>query len=284
MIKILENKSKALIDPAWHWRELRKKEVESMVIHQVISSPNHHDLDPETEHFFRSFVLSVRLGNLFSLRMCFVAATSASMRHISRICSARLTELCLSLDSSWEGYTCHTTKPGSNGDFAWFCLRSNDACKPLADHSSVLCIAYVSEQVRLDVYAFFTPRLIRRWEFFAGNFWFVVQTCHRGSHHALRDSASEFWVCRFVDSESQKQKHSPTAELRICCGMWLSIWLTRRKTTKFSSKFHCRTLLALWRLVERSVLFLVAGRHVLLRAFSRMGCNLRHKRIDFQEA
>ena len=27
-----------------------------------------------------------------------------------------------------------------------FCLRSNDACKPLADHASVLCIAYVSNK------------------------------------------------------------------------------------------------------------------------------------------
>ena len=92
--------------------------------------------------------------------------------------------------------------------------------------------------------------------FFAGDFWFIVQPCHRGSHHALRDSASEFWVCRFWDSESQKQKHSPTEELRICCGMWLLIWLTRPKTTKFSSKFHCRQLLVSWR-AERSVLFFV---------------------------
>ena len=113
--------------------------------------------------------------------------------------------------------------------------------------------------------------------FFAGDFWFIVQTCHRGFHHA-GDSASEFWVCRFVDSESQKQKHSPTAELRICCGMWLSILLTRQKTTRFSSKFHCRTCWCYggwWRGCVSC-----AGRHVLLHGFGRMGCNLRQKWID----
>ena len=65
----------------------------------------------------------------------------------------------------------------------------------------------------------------------------------------------DFW--NLLDSESQKQKISPTAELRICCGMWLLIWLTRPKTTKFSSKFHCRQLLVSWRSAERSILFLV---------------------------
>ena len=80
----------------------------------------------------------------FDWRMCSVAVTSASMPPISRTCLVlRLrpngpTEFLL---VSVEFYLA-----GHADRILPFWLRSNHACKPLADHASVLCFADVSHE------------------------------------------------------------------------------------------------------------------------------------------
>ena len=96
------------------------------------------------------------------------------------------------------------------------------------------------EQARLGIFAFFyskTHPTLR--VFFAGDFWYIVQTCHGDliMHYEtqLRNfERVDFWI--------QNRRNKKIAD----CGTQDMLWhvvidmVDQAETTKFFSKFHCR--------------------------------------------
>ena len=117
-----------------------RKEVESMVIHQVqtimiwILQQSTFSEKPCVKHTFgQSFFLKeVLRGSDFGINASYFQDLFSQAHRVVPEFRLKLKVLYMSHHEAWKQMR--------------FCLRSNDACKPLADHSSVLCNAFVSNK------------------------------------------------------------------------------------------------------------------------------------------